>query len=403
MRRGKEDPLRAGERQGEPTKARGNKPLVWCHAASVGESLSLLALVKKILNDYPHCQVMVTTGTVTSARLMAERLPGAGAFHQYIPVDHPSWTESFLNHWRPDLVIWVESELWPNLLAGIRRRKIPAVLVNARMSEKTFRYWRLIKGMAREILQTFDLCLAQNQAEAERLRQLGARNVKVSGNLKYAAAALPCDFAQLAALENALGARPRLVWASTHPGEEDIACRIHRELQPLAPQLLTIVVPRHPQRGRDIAALAGKAGLKTGLRSEGDLPDAECGFYIADTLGETGLFYRLSPLCILGGSFVPVGGHNPIEPAQAGCQIFYGPHMFNFVSICDDFESRHAALRVTDAAMLREQLTLALQNPAQFGAMALTARNWTGQQAHVVDDIAFDIAPFLRKASGAAA
>lgn len=396
MQRGKEDPLRFPERRGQPSRARGTKPLVWLHAASVGESQSLLVLIQRLLRDYPDIQVMVTTGTVTSAKLMAERLP-TGAFHQYMPVDHPDWTESFLNHWQPDLVIWSESEFWPNMLTSIRERRIPAVLLNARMSEKSFRQWHLARNLIGGILKTFTLCLAQNPSEAHRLRHLGAPTVAVSGNLKYAALPLPYDPLKLDVLKDAIGDRPYLLWASTHPGEEKIACRIHKRLQKIFPSLLTIIVPRHPQRGADIAALVQRAGLRGNLRSEGKLPEATHPLYIADTLGELGLFYQLCRLCILGGSFVSVGGHNPIEPAQFGCQIFYGPHMFNFITICDDFESRNATQRIGSIKELEQTLTTALQNPAAFSDMADAAQKWTQQQSHIVDDIATQLTPFLNK------
>ena len=396
LKRGKEDPARTGERRGRPTKTREEKPLVWLHAASVGEAQSLLALIQKLLADYPTIRVMVTTGTVTSAKLMAERLP-ARSFHQYMPVDQPDWVESFLNHWHPDFVIWSESEFWPNMLSAIHKRKIPAVLLNARMSEKSFRSWKLAPGLIREILSVFSLCLGQNQAEVDRLLTLGATEARVSGNLKYAAAPLPRDAAKLDILKSAIGTRPHLLWASTHPGEEEIACQLHQTLKKVAPQLLTIIVPRHPARGASIAAIADKAGLKSGLRAQGQLPRKEDDIYIADTLGELGLFYRLSPLCIMGGSFVPVGGHNPIEPGQLGCQIFYGPHMFNFVSICSDFESRHAARPVTGVAMLEKDLTLALHEPDYFAKRGDAAKNWTEQQAHIVDEISATLAPFMKR------
>jgi 3-deoxy-D-manno-octulosonic-acid transferase len=400
MRRGKEDPQRAPERRGRTSKARSAQPLVWCHAASVGESQSLLVLVNRLLADYPDIQIMVTTGTVTSAKLMSERLP-AGAFHQYMPVDHPDWTENFLTHWHPDLVIWAESEFWPNMLAGIRRRGIPAVLLNARMSEKSFRYWQLAREMIGDMLKTFALCLGQNEAEVNRLLQLGAPAARVSANLKYAAAPLPYDAADLEILKKAVGARSALLWASTHPGEEEVACRVHHALEKTVPDLLTIIVPRHPQRGISIHALTDRAGLRAGLRSQRKLPQKNEPVYIADTLGELGLFYRLCRLCIVGGSFVPIGGHNPIEPAQLGCQIFYGPHMFNFISICHDFESRGAALRVTDEKALVEKIAPALKDPAHFAAMSTAAANWTREQSHIVDDVAALLAPFMKQVSSA--
>ena len=396
LKRGKEDPARTAERRGRPSKLRGNKPLVWFHAASVGESQSLLALIKQLLADYPAIQVMVTTGTVTSAKLMAERLP-AGAFHQYMPVDHPDWTESFLNHWHPDFVVWSESEFWPNMLAGIRRRNIPAVLLNARMSEKSFQRWQMARGIINGMLKTFRLCLGQSETEAGRLQKLGAPDARSSSNLKYASTPLPFDPASLEELKIAVGSRPLVLWASTHPGEEEIACRVHRKLQASSPDVLTIIVPRHPERGSAIAEIAEKAGLKASHRSLKRMPQKEDDIYIADTLGELGLFFRLCRLCVMGGSFVPVGGHNPIEPAQLGCQIFYGPHMFNFDTISADFESHGAALRMSGEAMLENNLMQALKDPAHFSALGEAAKAWTSQHANAVKEVSAILDPFIKE------
>ena len=396
LKRGKEDPARTSERRGRPTKARENKPLVWFHAASVGESQSLLSLIKQLLADYPAIQIMVTTGTVTSAKLMAERLP-AGAFHQYMPVDQPDWTEGFLNHWHPDFVVWSESEFWPNMLAGIRKRNIPAVLLNARMSEKSFQRWHLARGVIGGMLKTFRLCLGQSEMEARRLRQLGAPDARPSSNLKYASTPLPHDPGQLEELKNAIGSRPLVLWASTHPGEEEIACRVHRNLQTTSPDVLTIIVPRHPERGSAIAEIADKAGLKASRRSLKKMPQKDDNIYIADTLGELGLFFRLCRLCVMGGSFVPVGGHNPIEPAQLGCQIFYGPYMFNFDTISADFESHGAALRMSGETMLEKNLAQALKDPAHFAVFGEAAKAWTLQHADAIKEVSAILAPFIKE------
>ena len=395
QKRGKEDPARTAERRGHSSRLRENKPLVWFHAASVGESQALLILIKQMLADYPGIQVMVTTGTVTSAKLMADRLP-PGAFHQYMPVDQPDWTESFLNHWHPDFIVWSESEFWPNMLAGIRKRNIPAVLLNARMSEKSFQRWQMARGMIGELLQAFRLCLGQSAAEASRLRQLGAIEARASSNLKYAAAPLPFDAAQLDELKAALGSRPLVLWAQTHPGEEEIACRLHRQLQSVKPDVLTIIVPRHPDRGAAIAELIAKAGIKASRRSLSQLPQKDDKIYIADTMGELGLFYRLCRLCVVAGSFT-WGGHNPIEPGQLGCEIFYGPHMFNFETIAAEFESRGAALRVNDEAELEKNLALALRDPAHFAALGQAAKAWTAQHADAAQEISTVLAPFMKE------
>lgn len=395
--RGKEDPARAHERRGRPVLPRPNGTLVWFHAASVGESLSLLAVIERLLKDYPKSHVMVTTGTVTSAKLMAERLP-ARAFHQYIPVDHPAWVATFLDHWRPDAVIWSESELWPNILAEVKTRGIPAALLNARMSEETFRRWKLAKGFAKEMLGVFTLCLAQNAAEAERLKALGARNVSVSANLKYAAAPLPVDEKKLADLRAKLASRDLVLWASTHPGEEEIALRVHARLKEDFKNLLTIIVPRHPSRGNDIAALAGS--VRTAQRWKSEDP-AKADIYIADTLGELGLFYRLCKNAVIGGTFADIGGHNPIEPAQLGCAIFSGPVTYNFVTITEDFKKENALVSVADENDLTQQLARALKDPAAFAPVAEAAQRLTAQHGNVVGDIMQSVSLLLQKGASA--
>ncbi|HYD19714.1 MAG TPA: 3-deoxy-D-manno-octulosonic acid transferase [Patescibacteria group bacterium] len=399
--RGKEDPARAGERRGAAQLPRKPGALAWFHAASVGESLALLSIISSVLADRPGLQVLVTTGTVTSAKLMAERLP-IGAFHQYIPVDQPDWVARFLDHWRPNLVVWSESEFWPNMLAGIKARGIPAVLLNARMSARSFRRWKWARGAISEVLSAFSLCLAQNDAEAQRLRVLGARDVRVSANVKYAAQPLPVDPGALAQAQAEAGARKTLLWASTHPGEEEIALETHAALQAGFPDLLTIIVPRHAARGPEVLALAQARGLTVGLRSRGE---AMRQVYIADTMGELGLFYRLCRNAVIGGSFADIGGHNPIEAGQLGCVIFYGPVMYNFITINDDFLAAGAAVQVADKQALAEKLRDALQSPAQYESYAAAAQALTADKARAARELASLLDPWLDKiaAKGAAA
>jgi 3-deoxy-D-manno-octulosonic-acid transferase len=396
--RGKEDPARANERRGRPARPRGDKPLVWFHGASVGESVSLLALIARLLKDYPGAQVMVTTGTVTSAKTMAERLP-EGAFHQYLPVDHPDWAASFLDHWKPGLLVWTESDFRPAMLLEIGRRKIPAVSLNAGMSEKSRRRWSLAKPFIREMLSAFDLCLAQSEKQARGLEDFGVKRAKASANLKYSSLPLPFDQQKLDALKNTVGKRPLFLWASSHPGEEDMACRVHARMKTKHPDLLTLLVPRHIARGKDIKALCEKAGLKAALRSEGAMPGAGDDVYIADTMGELGLFYRLSRLAVVGGSFC-FRSHNPIEPAQLGCVIFYGPVVDHIVTLCEDFENCGGALRLPDEAALTEKVAAFLDNPAAFDPMAEAALALTRARAGIIDEVAGELAPFLQNLKG---
>src|SRR5215469_6747241 len=245
--RGKEHPIRFRERQGVPSKPRPYGPLVWIHAASVGEATAILGLIERLLQSRRELEILVTTGTVTSADLLEKRLP-PGARHQFVPGDLPCWIARFLDHWRPDLAIWVESELWPNLILSTHARGVPMALVNGRLSARSYARWQRWPGLIGPMLEAFAVCLAQDEEQAKRLRHLGAREVGTVGDLKAAAAALPVDRRQLEELDGQINARPVWLAASTHAGEEEIAARVHQQIATAHPGLLTIIAPRHPAR-----------------------------------------------------------------------------------------------------------------------------------------------------------
>ncbi len=326
VRHGKEDPRRLAERRGVSSLPRPSGTLIWIHAASVGESLAALTLAQQLLQQ-PARSILVTTGTVTSAELMGQRLPPR-AFHQYVPVDLVGSVARFLDHWRPDLALFVESELWPNLLLETKRRGIPLALVNARLSSRSFAGWQRLPGFARRVFSVFDVCLAQDDAVARRLKALGARNVRVGGNLKADAPPLPADEASLASLRSAIGARPVFLAASTHSGEDEAVLDAGAALKEF--HALTIIVPRHPERGPDIEALARTRGFSCSRRRDVALPTSGTEVYVADTMGELGLFYRVADAAFLGGSLIPHGGQNPLEAARLSVPVIAGPHTGNF-------------------------------------------------------------------------
>ena len=394
LKAGREDAARFDERLGKASRPRPNGFLIWCHAASVGEAASLLALVIKLRETVPDAAIMMTTGTVTSARMLESRLPD-GVFHQYIPVDRLPYVRRFLGHWQPDLVLWVESELWPNLLDGVHRRKIPAVLLNGRMSEKSYRQWQRVKGWAADILGTFDICLTQTEAERERFAELGAREARCIGNLKYAGHPLPCDDAALASLRAATAGREIWLMASTHRGEEDIAAETHKQVKQKRPNALTIVVPRHAVRGNEIAAAFGAQGLNVARRSKGENISATTDIYLADTMGELGLLFRLAPIVAIGGSFASLGGHNPVEPAQLGCALVFGPSMFNFAEISAEFLQRRAALQIGHGNELGFAVNRLMDNAAERDLLAHNAKTLAAEKRHVLDNIVRELQPWL--------
>jgi 3-deoxy-D-manno-octulosonic-acid transferase len=349
LRRGKERAERMAERRGETAVPRPEGPLVWMHGASVGELLSILPMIERIRAR--DIAVLVTSGTVASAGLAGERLP-ADVVHQFVPLDMPQFVARFLDHWRPNLALFVESDLWPNLIVAASERNIPLILINGRLSERSFQRWRFAPRTIGTLLGRFDLCLAQSVEDAARLARLGAPRYVTTGNLKLDVPAPPADSDKLQALKSAIWTRPVIAATSTHPGEETALIDAHRRLMHTFPGLLTVLVPRHPERGPGIFEIAQVAGLKAALRSRGELPDRATQIYIADTLGELGLIYRIAPIVFIGGSLVGHGGQNPIEAAKLGAAILHGPHVWNFSEIYTALDATGGAELVTDAGKL---------------------------------------------------
>lgn len=394
LRRGKEDPQRMPERQGMASAPRPNGPLVWLHAASVGEAQSALALIERLLQMRTDLNLLVTSGTVTSAGLLKRRLP-ARAIHQFVPVDLRHWVRRFLDHWQPDLALFVESELWPNLVLETSSRGCPLMLVNGRMSARSFARWQRAPRLAQALLGRFALCLGQTEQDAARLAALGAPKAEYLGNLKYSAAPLPSDEAALAALRAEAGKRPLWLAASTHPGEERMAAEVHLALRADHENLLTIIVPRHPERGDEIEAMLENLGLTVARRSRGEAPDAGREIYLADTLGELGLFYRLAGIAFIGGSTGSLGGHNPLEAAQLDCAILYGPDMANFRTVAADLAAAQAAVQISDREDLRRRLGRLLAEPDERKNLARAAGKVSAQNADALERIADVLAPYV--------
>jgi 3-deoxy-D-manno-octulosonic-acid transferase len=367
LTRGKEHPERLSERRGETSLPRPQGPLIWVHGASVGEMLAVVPLIERLRAE--DFAVLVTSGTVTSAALAEQRLPD-GAIHQFIPLDAPRFVRRFLDHWRPDLALFVESDLWPNLILSCAERRVPMIVVNGRLSERSFSRWRMVPGAIAALLSRFDLCLTQSAADAERYTQLGAPRVLSTGNLKLDAPAPPVDEATLKRLKEIIGNRPVVAAASTHAGEETAIIASHRRLRAKFPTLLTMIAPRHPVRGESIAEIAKVAGLTVALRSRRAQPMPDIGVYVADTLGELGLIYRLAPIVFMGGSLATHGGQNPIEAIRLGAATVHGPHVWNFAEIYATLDAEHGAVSVTDEEALTVRLGEWLADPTARRAVA---------------------------------
>ncbi len=351
--RGKEDPTRLSERFGIASLPRPDGTLIWFHAASVGETMSILPVIQALSG---RAQVLLTTGTLTSAKLAAERLP-ANARHQFVPLDHPAWVQAFLTHWRPDAAVFVESEIWPGMLTQCDARGIPRLLINARISARSAAKWRWLQPLATSLLGGFRAIHAQSPGDAANFRALGVATVLEWGNLKFFAPKLPVDPAALATLQAQI---PGPLWlaASTHPGEEALVLQAHETLRQTWQNLITIIVPRHPERGAEIATLAAAP-----RRSQQEAPQPGK-IYVADTLGELGLFFRAAPFAFIGNSLVGFGGHNVIEPALLARPVITGPHNENFVEAAARLREAGALVEVQDAPSLAAAAKTWLTNPA---------------------------------------
>ncbi len=391
---GKEDIKRFNERIGRPSMKRPEGTLIWFHGASVGESLSMLPLIHKMLEIYPDAHIMVTTGTITSAELMAKRLPER-AFHQYITIDNPLFTTRFIKYWRPDLVLWFESDLWPAMLSGIKRKNIPLILVNGRISNKSFKRWQQFDFISKELLGCFSLCLGQSEEDAYRLRVLGARESVCLGNLKYAGLPLPIDRDKENEITSQINGRTVWLASSTHHNEEAKIARMHKRLKEKFPDLLTIIAPRHPHRGPEIMEAIHETGLTASLRSENGKITPQTDIYVANTVGELGIWYDIAPLVFIGGSLIPHGGQNFIEPSRVRDAVIVGPHMFNFTDAMNRAKKADAVIQVNDIEELEETVTQLLSNKELLEAKRSLAYNWANGEAKVLDGIVEKVKGFI--------
>ncbi len=370
-RRGKEDRARRYERYGYPSVERPNGPLVWFHAASVGESAAVIPLIGHI--DDLGINVIMTTGTVTSAEIVRSRLPQR-TFHQYVPLDLTKAVNRFLDHWRPDLAVFAESEVWPTIILELGARRIPQVLVNARMSDRSYARWSGAPALAEALFDNISHVVAQSKPDAERFRKLGARPVTVSGNLKVDTPGLPVDARELTRLKGQIGMRPVWVAASTHPGEEAAAVKVHKILAERIPDLLTILVPRHPERGNEIAAFISASGLSAARRGARQEISPDNAIFLGDTIGEMGLYLRLAKVAFVGRSLIGAGGHNPLEPAMTGAAILSGRNVDNFREAYRNLLGAGGARLVRDEAMLAANVEFLLKNPIEREKMIAAAR-----------------------------
>lgn len=393
--RGKEEPARIAERRGLSALPRPDGALIWIHAASVGETLSSLPLAERIIAAGGN--VLLTTGTVTSAEMIRTRAI-SGLIHQYAPLDVEHWVDAFLDHWSPALALRVESEIWPATLAVSARRKVPTIIINGRLSDSAARGWQRALDLARHLFGSLTLVAAQSDEDRKRFANLGTRLVEVAGNLKMGTPPLPADPQAMATLSNVIGTRPRWLAASIHPGEEVVVAAAHIAVRQTLRNVLTVIVPRHPDRAPAMIETLTRAGLKVAARSKGDTCAADTDVLMADTMGELGLFYRLCPVAFIGKTFAVGGGQNPIEAAQLGSALVWGPDMSNFRETAARLEHAGAAVRVETPAALADAVTRLLSHQDQRDTHAARAAKIVADDANALDRTFALIRPYLAAA-----
>jgi len=391
-RKGKEDPVRWRERLGETATPRPQGPVVWFHGVSVGESLSALPVIERLRDDRPDIGILITTATTTSAEILAKRMP-AGVVHQFAPIDTPQAAQAFLDHWRPGLAVFIESDIWPNLLAGLTQRGVPYALLSARITEKTYNGWQAWRGAMRQVLSGYSLVMAQDRDSEQRLMAMGVVTAPLA-NLKTVGAALNVDETALTALDALIGERRVLLAASTHYGEDAL---IAHALEPyIRDGDLLILVPRHPLKAQDIRVDIEALGLHVARRSLKEPVTTGTQVYLADTLGELGLFFSLADLIVMGGSFQSgVGGHNPLEPARLGKSVITGPDIFNWQGVFDQLIEAGGAFKVDSASDLSFLVGELRFKPEAIAAADRTALAVSQGEAGTLDRVWSALSPLL--------
>ena len=396
---GKEDINRFGERAGVSRVKRPQGKLVWFHGASVGETLSMYPLINKIIERNKTVNILVTSGTKTSAKILGDTLPDR-VFHQYIPIDYYPYVKRFIAHFKPDAAIWFESEFWPNLMKEAHDNGVKMILVNGRISDRSFSRWKVFKGVAEKILSLFDVIIAQSRESRDRLAVLSGKDVEYYGNIKFAALGkMDIDKEKAAAFSEVIKGRRVFLAASTHIGEEEKILKVHSLLKKEFPDILTVIIPRHPNRADKIIGVLSGTGLTYKVRSRGEEVTADTDIYLADTMGETAMFYSLCKVVFVGGSLVKFGGQNMIEPMYAEDAVLVGKNTFNFRDIVADALNANALIEVKDEDELAVAVAGLFKDPDKFAEYQKNAVLYAKSFANVCNDIYNRIEPLINENS----
>lgn len=401
LKRGKEDPQRYLEKFGYTShKKNKEQKYVWFHAASVGESLSLLKLIEAFVKEHPTWGILLTTGTMTSAKIVEQRFPKK-VIHQYAPLDFKPAIKRFLTHWEPDLMVWVESELWPNLIFQAHKQKIPLVLLNMRLSTRSFKRWVFLRSVFLDLLDCFDLVLTQTKELEDNLKHISYKKSAFCGNLKYAADHPSYLKEDLSDLQQSFKERLHWMAASTHKGEEEIVLDAHKELKKTKKNACLILVIRHPHRREEVERLIQQTGFSVQRYSTWQQSEKTAfkeDILLVDQMGMMGLFYEQASFVLVGGSLVDkIGGHNILEPMRQNCVALHGPYMENFKEIVAESKGANASYLVKDSRDLAHSLLELMDHPKMAQTYTKNATRFLTQQTKVLRTILDRLSPYLRE------
>jgi 3-deoxy-D-manno-octulosonic-acid transferase len=390
------DPRRRAERLGIPGVPRPEGLVFWFNAVSVGEGNSIMPIVDFVLEEYPDAHALVTTTTVTGAENMAAKLAGRRAIHQFLPLDRRAYAEKFLSHWKPAAGFFTDSDFWPNILLSASARRIPLILLNGRVSDRSYSRWMRNSGISRRLMRAFVCGLAKSDGDAEKLSGMGMAEVRCVGNLKYAAPPLAFDPAGLAEFSSRAGNRARWAASVTHPGEDEIILRAHKAIREKFRNALLIIAPRHPERGPKILEMSRKSGFSSALESAREPVAETTDVWIADVLGGLGLYYAFSDIVFVGGSLLEtLDGHNPMEAARLRSAILAGPHVASFTETYDILKRDGALITVSDERELARETLALLSDPLKLDETRNRAFRAAEREAGVSERVKDILRPLL--------
>ena len=353
----KEDKKRFKEKFCSFSKKRGSGKLIWFHGSSVGEILSAIPLIEKLEKKKSINKILITSSTLSSSKVLSN-FKLRKTIHQFFPIDSNTLTKKFLNYWNPSVAIFIESEIWPNMLMNIKKQSLPLILLNARITKKSYNKWNMIPSTSKMLFSGFNICFSQNQETIKYLKSLGSKKIKFLGNLKYSESKTQKKNNLDNNLKNTFSSKKIWCAASTHNTEERICALAHKKLKKKYRNLLTIIIPRHTQRTNSIISEIEDLGLKVQTRSINNKLSKNTEIYLVDTYGETKSFYKICKTVFLGGSLINHGGQNPLEPARLGCKILHGPYVQNFTEVYKLLERNNLSSKfhnIDQLAMLADQ------------------------------------------------